>query len=88
MPIAELPILYVKTGCSWCTEASAFLAEHGIGYREVNVTKDHTAAATMQRISHQARAPVLDWHGQILADFGLEELKPFLHSQKIQFEDS
>ncbi len=88
MPIAELPILYVKSGCSWCTEASAFLSEHGIGYREVNVTKDPAAAATMQRISHQTSAPVLDWHGKILADFGLEELKPFLHAQKVQFEDS
>ncbi len=88
MPTAELPILYIKTGCRWCTEASSFLSEHGIGYREVDVTEDSAAAATMQRISHQTRAPVLDWHGQILADFGLEELKPFLHTQKIQFEDS
>ncbi len=84
----DLPILYVKTACGWCNQASAFLSEHGIGYREVNVSKDAAAASTMQRISHQTRAPVLDWHGRILADFGLEELKPFLHSQQIPFEDS
>ncbi len=88
MPTADLPILYIKTGCPWSTEASAFLSEHGIGYREVNVSKDAAAASTMQWISHQTRAPVLDWHGRILADFGLEELKPFLHSQQIPFEDS
>lgn len=84
----SLPILYVKTGCPWCQEAISFLSEHGIGFREVNVTQDPDAFATMQRISKQSRAPVLDWHGKILSDFGLEELKPFLHSQKIQFEDS
>lgn len=84
----ELPILYVKPGCPWCTEVITFLSEHGIGYREVNVSQDPTALATMQRISKQPRAPVLDWHGKILANFGLKELKPFLHSQKIQFEDS
>lgn len=84
----ELPILYVKTGCPWCTEASAFLAEHGIGYREVNVSTDPAAFNAMEQASGQSKAPVLDWHGRILADFGAEELKAFLHAQKIQFEDS
>ncbi len=84
----ELPILYVKTACPWCSEVTSFLSNNGIGYREVNVTQDPVALATMQRISRQPRAPVLDWHGTILANFGLKELKPFLHSQKIQFEDS
>lgn len=84
----ELPILYVKTGCGWCHQASAFLSEHGIGYREINVTDDDAACSTMQRVSHQTRAPVLDWHGKILADFGLDQLKPFLHAQNVQFEDS
>jgi len=88
MPTEELPILYIKTGCPWCSEASGFLAEHGIGYREVNVSQDAAAAATMQRVSRQTRAPVLDWHGRILSDFGLKQLKTFLHSQKLQFEDS
>ena len=84
----ELPILYVKTGCPWCAEASAFLSEHGIGYREVNVSTDPAAFNAMEHASGQSKAPVLDWHGRILADFGVEELKTFLHAQKIQFEDS
>lgn len=84
----ELPILYVKTGCPWCNEAIAFLSEHGIGYREKNVTKDPGAHAEMLRISGQTKAPVLDWHGKILADFGLDELKPFLQSKNVKFEDS
>jgi glutaredoxin 3 len=82
------PILYVKTGCPWCTQATDFLSEHGIAYREVNVTEDETAFNKMQQVSGQAKAPVLDWHGKILADFGLEELKPFLQSQNVKFEDS
>ena len=85
---AELPVLYVKTACPWCNDVSSFLSNNGIGYREVNVTRDPVALATMQRISKQPRAPVLDWHGTILANFGLRMLKPFLHTQNIQFEDS
>ena len=110
---AELPILYVKTGCPWCGEVIEFLSTHGIGYREQNVSQNFclgfatngarepgtnpgprargngaTALDEMERISGQTKAPVLDWHGKILADFGVEELKPFLQSQDVGFEDS
>lgn len=85
---SELPILYVKTGCSWCTNAIRFLSEHGIGYREKNVTNDPQAFSEMQEASGQTKAPVLNWHGKILADFGIEELKPFLQGQNVKFEDS
>jgi len=85
---AELPILYVKTGCPWCAEVIEFLSEHGIGYREKNISEDPAARAEMARISSQTSAPVLDWHGKILADFGVEELKSFLQSQDVKFEDS
>jgi len=84
----ELPILYIKSGCPWCTEVASFLSEHGIGYREQNVSQDQDALADMQRTSGQTKAPVLDWHGKILADFGVEELKPFLQLQGVKFEDS
>lgn len=84
----ELPILYVKTGCGWCREAAGFLSEQGIGYREVNVSEDSEAFAAMQRVSGQTKAPVLDWRGKVLADFGVEELKPFLRDRGVEFEDS
>jgi glutaredoxin len=84
----ELPILYVKTGCPWCSEAIAFLTDNGIGFREKNVSQDQDAARRMEKISGQTKAPVLDWHGRILADFGLTELKPFLMQQNVKLEDS
>ena len=83
-----LPLLYVKTGCPWCTEVIDFLREHGIGYREKNVSDDPAARQEMERKSGQSKAPTLDWHGRILADFGLDELKPFLQGQNVKFEDS
>lgn len=84
----ELPLLYVKTGCPWCTEAIAFLSNNGVGFREKNVSQDMYAAQEMEKKSGQTKAPVLDWHGQILADFGVTELKPFLRQQNVKFEDS
>lgn len=58
------------------------LGAHGIGYEERVVTTDPAALAEMRRISGQAKAPVLDWSGEILADFGAAELEPFLAARK------
>lgn len=84
----ELPTLYFKPGCPWCTEAADFLDEHGIPYRRVDITRDPEGRARMERVSRQAKVPTLDWRGEILADFGLDELVPFLRSQNVKLEDS
>ncbi|MCS6244460.1 MAG: glutathione S-transferase N-terminal domain-containing protein [Opitutus sp.] len=88
MTTATLPILYVKPGCPWCTEVVEFLTSHGIAYRERNVITDITARADMVKKSGQPKVPTLDWHGKILADFGVAELVPFLHAQGVELEES
>ncbi|MEO6004595.1 MAG: glutaredoxin domain-containing protein [Opitutus sp.] len=88
MSADNLPILYVKTGCPWCHEVIEFLSAHGVGYREQNVTEQPEAMQEMLRKSGQNRAPTLDWHGKILADFGVDELVPFLRTQNVKLEDS
>ncbi len=72
------PVLYAKVGCPWCAEARQVLAASGVTFSEKNVSLDSSAFAEMRRLSGQTSAPVLDWDGTILADFGSEELKPFL----------
>jgi glutaredoxin 3 len=84
----DLPLLYVKTGCPYCIDVVKFLGEHGVGFRQINVTDDANAFAEMQKKSGQTKAPTLDWHGKILADFGVEELVPFLQAQNVKLEDS
>jgi glutaredoxin 3 len=64
-----------------------FLWKNGITYTEKNVSQDSTAFTEMQRRSNQTKAPVLDWNGKILADFGVDELKPFLREQGATFKD-
>jgi glutaredoxin len=84
----DLPILYTKQGCPWCSEAVEFLDRHGISYKLREVTRDPTAWEEMQKKSGQTKAPTLDWHGKVLADFGVTELVPFLHQQNVELEDS
>lgn len=88
MQANDLPILYVKTGCPWCHEVIEFLNSHGVGYREQNVSEQAGAMQEMQKKSGQDRAPTLDWNGKILADFGVDELVPFLRKQNVKLEDS
>ena len=80
----NLPVLYVKTGCPWCAEVIAFLGAHDLSYEEKNVSQDPRVFAEMEKLSGQTKAPVLNWHGKLLADFGVDELKPFLVAQKVK----
>lgn len=73
-----LPVLYTKPGCPWCDESREVLVSQGITFTEKYVGADSAPMADMRRLSGQTKAPVLDWAGEILADFGAAELKPFL----------
>lgn len=84
----DLPTLYVKTGCPWCEQAIEILDDNGVGYHLRNVSESREAFSEMKRKSNQEKAPVLDWHGKILADFGADELYPFLRAQNVRLEDS
>lgn len=77
------PILYIKTGCPWCVEVIDFMQRHAIAFELRNVTSNPDHMAEMVRKSGQTKAPTLDWHGEILADFGVDELRPFLRSRGI-----
>ena len=78
------PVLYTKIDCPWCAEAREGLDRHGIDYDERIVTTDAAECAEMMRLSGQTKAPVLDWSGEILADFGAAELEPFLAARVLR----
>jgi len=74
-------ILYVKTGCPWCVEVEEYLERERIAVRKVVVSGNSGAMAEMIELSGQRKAPTLDWQGEVLADFGVEELIPFLEGK-------
>ena len=71
-------ILYVKNGCPWCIEVEQYLDQHQIEVERVVVSGNAKAMAEMVALSGQSKAPTLDWDGEVLADFGVDELIPFL----------
>jgi glutaredoxin 3 len=75
------PILFVKIGCPWCDEVIDYLDAKKIAYEQVVVSGDRAAMDRMIDLSGQSKAPTMDWNGEILADFGVDELIPFLKSK-------
>lgn len=76
--MTDKPIVYVKAGCPWCIEAEAYLKKNGIGYSAKEVRSDAAAMAEMVELSGQTKAPTMKLGAAVLADFGVDELIPFL----------
>lgn len=74
----SLPILYIKPGCPWCDEVVDYLERKRIAVKTVIVSGNREAMMEMVELSGQSKAPTMDWHGTVLADFGVDELVPFL----------
>lgn len=69
--------MFVKPYCGWCHKAERWLDQHEIDYETVDVISDEAAYDEMIRLSGQELAPVIDVDGQILADFGPDQLAHF-----------
>lgn len=72
------PTLYVKTGCPYCKAATDYLDQRGIAYQPVDVRGSDSGMKKLQDISGQTKTPTMDWNGEVLADFGTDELETFL----------
>jgi len=78
------PILYVKTGCPWCSAAEAVLDRNGISYDPIDVLRDRAAFHRMKEISGQTKAPTLEWDDRVLADFAPEDLEAFIKENNLK----
>ena len=77
------PVLYVKPGCPWCEEALEFLDARGIPYQKIVVSGNPEAMQKLIDLSGQSKTPTMDWNGKVLADFGVDELVPFLKDRGV-----
>lgn len=59
-----------------------WLKAHGVKYETLDVISDPEAFDEMIELSGQSLAPVIDVDGEILADFGPEELARFWEKLK------
>ncbi len=76
--------LFIKPYCGWCHKATTWLDARGIKYEALDVIADNDAFTEMVELSGQTLAPVIDVDGEVLADFGPEELERFWEKLKQQ----
>lgn len=69
--------LFIKPYCGWCRKAMQWLDQRDIEYEKIDVIADEFAFDEMIRLSGQDLAPVIQVDGQVLADFGPEQLADF-----------
>ena len=69
--------LFIKPYCGWCHKATRWLDERDVEYETVDVMDDEAAFEEMIRLSGQELAPVIEVDGEVLADFGPEDLAQF-----------
>lgn len=77
--------LYVKTWCPWCVMAQEWLDARGYSYELLDVEGKAADYEEMIRLSGQRRTPTLvTGGGEVLPDFGPEELAVFLEKHSIR----
>lgn len=69
--------LFIKPYCGWCHKAINWLDDHDVDYEKIDVVSDEAAFDEMIRLSGQELAPVIEVEGDVLADFGPEQLAEF-----------
>ncbi len=80
---AMTPILYIKPGCPWCEVVLDYMDANKVPYKKVVVSGNREAMQEMVDLSGQSKAPTMDWDGEVLADFGVDELIPFLKARGV-----
>lgn len=81
MPAPQSIRLFIKPGCPWCDEAIDWLDSRRIDYETLDVNGDPAARAEMRELTGQTKAPSIDVDGEILADFGADELESWWAKQ-------
>ena len=76
------PILYVKRGCPYCTAATNYLDQQQISYETVEVRSDPEQMEKLQEVSGQTKTPTMVWDGDVLANFGTDELADFVSAHR------
>lgn len=71
-------IVFSTPTCTYCNAAKRYFKEHNIKFRDVDVSKDPTAARDMARRSGQQGVPQIDIGGRIIVGFDRPKINQLL----------
>ena len=67
------PILYIKSGCPWCTEALSFFNSQGVDLDVRDVLRNPKDMDAMVALSGQTKTPTFQYEDFLVADFSVDE---------------
>jgi len=74
-------IVYSGPGCPACGVLKTYLRRHGVGFREVDISRDHRAAEKIARRSGMMAVPQTDINGRLVVGFDRAKLDRLLGIQ-------
>lgn len=63
-----------------------YLDEQGIDYETMDVVGNPDRMRELEELSGQRRTPTLQWDGEVLSDFGVNDLQRFLADHRVSKE--
>lgn len=71
--------VYSTPSCSWCNTLKNYLNDHGIKYRDIDVSRDQAAAEAMVKRSGQQGVPQTLINGEIIVGFDKNRINQLLN---------
>ncbi len=71
-------VVYSTPTCSWCNTLKSYLRKNSIPFREVDVSKDESAAQRMVQKSGQQGVPQTEINGRIVVGFDKTKINQLL----------
>ena len=62
-------LVFTTPTCSWCTKVKAYLVRRRVPFREVDITRDASAARDLVRRTGQTGVPVVEIDGRPVVGF-------------------
>jgi len=71
-------IVFSTPTCAFCNQAKRYFRDKGVKFKDIDVTRDPTAARDMIRRSGQQGVPVIDIGGKIVVGFDRPKINQLL----------
>jgi len=70
--------IYTAPSCTHCNSAKRYLSEHGVDYREVDISNDIQSAQRLIDKTGQTGVPVIEVDGKMIVGFDKRKLSQAL----------
>jgi glutaredoxin 3 len=71
-------LVFTTPTCPWCTRVKSYLAQQQVPFREVDVSRDASAARDLVRRTGQMGVPVVEIDGRPVVGFDRQQIDRLL----------